>query len=112
MIMFLIRTAFWLSLMVLILPIDKEKIDPTVTESISAAGALNLASGALYDLSGFCVRNPDVCKQGQEAFHAFSIKAKYVSGVAYSYLNEHFSQTPDPQAPDTLSIDVPTQKQP
>jgi len=88
MIMFVVRALFWLCLIVLLLPIDKDEIDPAVTQSISASSAFQLAAGAFSDLSEFCIRNPATCEQGAEAFAAFSIKAKYVSGVAYRYFNQ------------------------
>lgn len=104
--MFLIRTVFWLSLVVLLVPINKDKVDPTVTQTVTAVDAISLASGALSDLSGFCLRNPDVCVQGHEAFMAFSVKAKYVSGIAYSYINKQLADNTDTGADNT-----PTQKQ-
>lgn len=90
--MFLFRVVFWLSLVVLVMPVDKDNIDSTTTQSISTGDALSFAGGALSDLSGFCVRNPDVCVQGHEAFIAFSAKAKYVSSIAFDYLNKQMQE--------------------
>ncbi|MEP2943605.1 MAG: DUF5330 domain-containing protein [Hyphomicrobiales bacterium] len=92
MFMFLFRVVFWLSLVVLVMPIDKDKLDTTTTQSISTVDALSFAGGALSDLSGFCARNPDVCVQGHEAFIAFSAKAKYVSSIALDYINEQLQE--------------------
>ena len=109
--MFIFRVVFWLSLVVLILPVDKEKLDTTVSQSISTGDALSIAGGALSDLSGFCARNPDVCIQGQEAFVAFSVKAKYVSALAYSYINEQMNENSDKQTNSAQALEVKSQIQ-
>lgn len=109
--MFLFRMVFWLSLVVLVMPIDKDKLDSTNTQSISTGDALSIAGNALSDLSGFCARNPDVCVQGHEAFIAFSAKAKYVSSIAFDYLNEQLQEDTGGRTNNALAIDAQTQKQ-
>ena len=92
MIMFFIRTVFWVSLMVLILPVDKTKTDATVTQSISTAGAIEIASGAISDLASFCGRNPEICEKGRDFANAFGVKAVYASGLFYKFLDEQFAE--------------------
>lgn len=94
MIMFFIRTVFWVSLIVLILPIDKTEVDATVTQSVSTAGALEIASGAISDLASFCGRNPEVCVKGRDFANAFGVKAVYASGLLYKFLDEQFADKP------------------
>ena len=91
MIMFFIRTVFWVSLIVLILPIDKNKTDAVVTQSVSTAGAIEIASGAISDLASFCGRNPETCEKGREFANAFGVKAVYASGLLYKFLDEQFA---------------------
>lgn len=105
--MFLVRMAFWLGLAVLILPVDKDKIDPAATDSISASSAIELAAGTLSDLSGFCTRKPDVCAKGYDAFIAFGAKAKYVSGAAYAYFNGENSDETASANPNAVVRTVP-----
>ncbi|MEP2300360.1 MAG: DUF5330 domain-containing protein [Hyphomicrobiales bacterium] len=92
MIMFLIRTVFWVSLIVLILPIDKSKTDATVTQVVSTAGAIEIASGAISDLASFCGRNPETCEKGRDFANAFGVKAVYASGLLYKFLDEQFAE--------------------
>jgi hypothetical protein len=80
--MFLVRSAFWLAVVVMLLPADKETGDqaPRVTafEAISAAGT------AVSDFSQFCKRNPEACATGGSAMHVFADKiwvgAKMLTG--------------------------------
>lgn len=92
MIMFFVRTVFWVSLIVLVLPIDKTKVDDTITQSVSTAGAIEIASGAISDLASFCGRNPEVCEKGREFANAFGVKAVYASGLLYKFLDEQFAE--------------------
>ena len=75
----------------LILPIDKTKTDATITQSVSTAGAIEIASGAISDLASFCGRNPETCEKGREFANAFGVKAVYASGLLYKFLDEQFA---------------------
>ena len=90
MIMFFVRTVFWVSLIVLILPIDKSKTDAAVAQTVSTAGAIEIASGAIADLASFCGRNPEVCEKGRDFANAFGVKAVHASGLLYKFLDEQF----------------------
>lgn len=62
--MFLVRSAFWLTLVILLIPADPETGDaPRVT----VANAVMAVQATVADLSGFCGRNPDVCATGSAA---------------------------------------------
>lgn len=111
MFMFFTRTVFWLSLVVLLVPVNKDTVETHASQNVTAGDAISLASGALSDLSDFCVRNPEVCVQGHEAFIAFSEKAKYVSAIAYSYINEQLADGNEVSADKTASLNGTTQKQ-
>lgn len=65
--MFLLRTAFWLTILLLILPTDK-------AEQQSVYG---VAKTAAHDIQTFCVRNPNVCEKGRAAFEKLSAKAEF-----------------------------------
>lgn len=91
MFMFLLRSVFWASLIVLVLPVDKSAVDTTVTQSVSTGKAIELVSGAASDLAGFCERNEEMCKQGREFATAFGAKTVYASGLLYHFLNETFA---------------------
>ena len=83
---FLIRAAFWLSLVILILPADpgSEEID----QSLSTSQALIAAQAALSDFTAFCSRQPDVCEAGEVALESFAAKARYGAKQLYVYLDD------------------------
>lgn len=102
--MFLLRAAFWLSVVVILLPGDPETGEEA--PRVTAVQALWAAQGAVKDLSQFCDRNPDVCDTGGTAFHAFADKVRYSTRLLYGYFGDN---APDPDAPvpahETLTPD-------
>lgn len=94
--MFMIRTAFWLSVVVMLLPADNtEKVDPTLgaAKPVSAVKALDAARTTVSDVSGFCDRNRSVCDTGEQAFAVFVHKAKYGAQLIYDWASENGSPT-------------------
>jgi uncharacterized protein DUF5330 len=65
--MFLIRTGFWLVILVLLLPTDKEQQNQVY----------GTAQAAFNDVASFCNRNPETCAASQEAFGVLVQKAQY-----------------------------------
>lgn len=72
--MFLLRIAFWLSIVILFIPANPET--GTEAPSVGAFEALSAAQATVADLSSFCDRNPAVCSTGSDAFEAFTEKAR------------------------------------
>lgn len=92
---FLVRAAFWLTIVILLLPgsPSHDKAGPQVGagEAVSAAGA------AVADLRQFCVRQPEACAVGSQAFNQFGQKAQASFKWLYETLNDRFGQAPDPE---------------
>lgn len=65
--MFLIRSAFWLVILVLLLPTDKDQQNQIY----------GTAQAAVSDVAGFCSRNPQTCATSQDAFAVLMQKAQY-----------------------------------
>ncbi len=82
---FLIRAAFWLSLVILILPAEQSAKDEKA--HLSTAQALAVAQATLNDFTTFCSRQPDVCAAGEVAIENFSAKARYGAKQLYMYLD-------------------------
>ncbi len=85
--MFVLRSLFWLSAVVMILPAspDGKEPPPRVNFIHTAYAARDL----LHDLSGICERNPDACTASREALTLLTRKietgAEIVSaGIAAS----------------------------
>ena len=76
--MFLIRTAFWLSLLILLLPTNEQ--DQRIV--------YGNAQAAIKDLSSFCTRNPDVCEASKNAAQTFSAKAQFGAKMVMDFFQE------------------------
>ena len=76
--MFLIRMAFWLMILVLLLPTDEKQ----------QTDVYGTAQAAVKDVSGFCGRNPGVCEKGKDAFAVFVHKAKFGAQMLMGFITE------------------------
>lgn len=77
-VMFLFRSMFWLTAVVLILPpADGEQPPPRVSlfEAASAARVL------VQDVAGLCDRNADACSTSRDAFVLFQRKVETGAGI-------------------------------
>lgn len=76
--MTLIRTAFWLSLVVLLLPSDahqQEKLYRTASDAVTHAAT-------------FCDRNRTVCTKGSDYWGAFKLKFEFGSKLLVDLVSE------------------------
>jgi hypothetical protein len=86
---FLIKSAFWLSLVLLLIPFDAG--DGTQkADMVSPVTAFLAAREAASDIGNICERKPDVCIVGQEALHTIGIRARAGAKLAYEMLDKHF----------------------
>lgn len=76
--MFLLRTAFWLILIILLLPTDETK----------QRQVFGTAEAAINDISGFCDRNPNACEMGMNAFQSFSEKAQFGAKMLIAFVKD------------------------
>lgn len=81
---FLLRSAFWLSVVLVLLPTGKSESPaaPGAVEAVSAAGA------AFSDMTGFCNRQPGACLTGAQAALAFGQRAQAGARMVYEFLSE------------------------
>jgi hypothetical protein len=100
---FLLRMAFWLGVVCVLLPGGGDTSKP----KIDAADAVSAAGAALSDMRGFCDRQPEACVTGGKV--AIAIGAKAESGARTLYdlistrLTEHAGKTPA-DSPGSLSL--------
>jgi hypothetical protein len=93
--MFLIRTAFWLSVVILLLPTPESmKTD----SGIGTAQAVSAASATVSDMKQFCVRQPEACEIGSQALTQFGHKAQASAKWVYDYLTEKLGPAPGASA--------------
>jgi hypothetical protein len=91
---FLIRLAFWFSLVLLALPLD---VGPDVQgrESVNPFQALMAAREAVGDIAGICERKPEVCETGASAVHTIAERARQTAKIAAVLLEETPTQSAD-----------------
>lgn len=102
--MFLIRTAFWLSVVVLLLPTPESIKTPD--SSIGTAQAVSAASATVSDMRGFCDRQPDACKVGSQALTAFGYKAQASAKWVYEFLTDKLKAEPSSASGESKAIEL------
>jgi Family of unknown function (DUF5330) len=75
--LFLIRTAFWLIIIVLLLPTDAQQ----------RSEVYGTAQAAVNDVVTFCDRNPETCAKGKDAFGVFVQKAQFGARMLMDIIN-------------------------
>ena len=86
---FLIRTAFWLSIVVILLPTPESMKSES---GVGATQAITAASATMSDMKQFCVRQPDACEIGSQALTQFGHKAQASAKWLYEFLGEKLSK--------------------
>jgi hypothetical protein len=84
---FLLRVAFWLCVVLVLLPSGKSE-DTTQTSKVSPAEAVSAASAAISDLRHFCERQPEACAVGGQAAVSLGHRAKDGAKMIYDFLTE------------------------
>ena len=86
---FLLKTAFWLTIVLILLPSGGTKDGQTSNEQqISTSEAVSAASAAVSDMRGFCARQPDACTVGSQVAVALGHKAQAGAKMLYDFLTE------------------------
>ena len=83
---FLLRMAFWLSIVLILLP--SSSAQHTSATDVDAADAISAASATVRDLRGFCERQPDACSVGTRVAVAMGYKAQADAKMIYDFLTE------------------------
>jgi hypothetical protein len=84
---FLIKSAFWLSLVLLVIPIGGG--DGDSTPRVGAIEAFLAAQAVVGDVAGMCERKPEACEVGKSALQTIGVRAKESARIAYGMLDEH-----------------------
>jgi hypothetical protein len=84
---FLLRMAFWLGLVLILLPIGSAQRSQPGNE-VSASEAISAASATVGDLRGFCERQPDACTVGSQVATAIGYRAQAGAKMLYDVLSE------------------------
>lgn len=81
---FLLRMAFWLGVVCVLLPGGSQTSAPDA--QINATEAVTLASAAVSDARGFCERQPDACAVGGKVAIALGHKAEAGARTLYEFI--------------------------
>jgi Family of unknown function (DUF5330) len=87
---FLLRVAFWLTIVLALLPTGRSPSTvrgPQMGEAFSAAGA------AVSDMSHFCTRQPAACEVGSQVAVMIGQRAQAGAKMLYDLFNEHSGPT-------------------
>ena len=86
---FLLRMAFWLGLVLVLLPLGAAQRNPSgAGGEVSATEAISAASATVGDLRGFCERQPDACTVGSLVATAIGYRAQAGAKMLYEALSE------------------------
>jgi hypothetical protein len=91
---FLIRAAFWFSLVLLALPLNVGP-DEAGRPIVGPIQALFAAREAVGDIAGICERKPDVCETGKSAMHTITARARETAKIAAAMLDDKTAAEPD-----------------
>jgi hypothetical protein len=72
---FLLRMAFWLGLVLVLLPREKTP-DSDKLPQVSVGDAVQAATAAVSDMSQFCKRQPQACEVGGQAATVIGVRAE------------------------------------
>jgi hypothetical protein len=90
---FLLRMAFWLGLVLVLLPREKTPESDKLPQ-VGASEAVSAASAAVSDMSQFCKRQPAACEVGGQAATVIGQRAQEGARKLYRIIT-------DKKAPDT-----------
>ncbi|HZQ12606.1 MAG TPA: DUF5330 domain-containing protein [Pseudolabrys sp.] len=87
---FLLRMAFWLGVVCVLLPSGTKTASPD--SQIDATQAMTLATAAVSDARGFCERQPDACKVGGKVAVALGHKAEAGARTLYDFVTTKLAE--------------------
>ncbi len=90
---FLLRVAFWLSIVVILLPSGSASRKDSAHAQVSPFEAIGAAQAAVEDARGFCARRPEACEIGSQAFQTFGQKAQHGTKMLYEFLADRFGDS-------------------
>lgn len=103
---FLLRVAFWLTVVLVLLPTGSPRTDAPAVQ-VGAVDAVTAASAAVSDVTGFCDRQPEACVVGTQAAVAIGHRAQAGAKMVYEFLHDHMAKTETGSLPEPRRVQVP-----
>jgi Family of unknown function (DUF5330) len=101
---FLLRMAFWLGLVLVLLPREKTPESDKVPQ-VGASEAVSAATAAVSDMGQFCKRQPAACEVGGQAATAIGQRAQDGARQLYKIITDKKPVT-DKKPDHTSSIET------
>jgi hypothetical protein len=87
---FLLRMAFWLGLVLVLLPSGSSQ-HPQGSQ-VAASEAISAASATVGDLRQFCARQPDACTVGSHVASQLGSRAQAGAKMLYEFVTENMKR--------------------
>jgi len=87
---FLLRMAFWLGLVLVLLPSGASQ-QPQGSQ-VAASEAISAASATVGDLRQFCARQPDACTVGSHVASQLGSRAQAGARMLYQFVTENMKR--------------------
>ncbi|MGJ4962636.1 DUF5330 domain-containing protein [Bradyrhizobium sp. HKCCYLRH3061] len=98
---FLLRMAFWLGLVLVLLPREKSP-DADKLPQINAHEAVQAATAAVSDMSQFCKRQPQACEVGGQAATVIGHRAQEGARKIYQIITDKAEGAEKPAGTDKV----------
>src|SRR5215813_9273155 len=87
---FLLRMAFWLSVVLVLLPSGGSQLRTATAPSsdLGAMETLSAASATVSDMRRFCSRQPEACAVGSQAAVAIGQRAQAGAKMVFDFISE------------------------
>jgi len=105
---FLLRVAFWLGVVLILLPSGGSQ--PLPKSQVSAGEAFSAAKAAMSDMQQFCGRQPTVCEVGSQTAATLGQRAQVGAKMLYEFLHERFGNDEPASVQSTGTVPVPAAK--
>jgi Family of unknown function (DUF5330) len=103
---FLLRMAFWLGLVLVLLPRDRTP-EADKLPQVGASEAVSAASAAVSDMSQFCKRQPAVCEVGGQAATVLTHRAQDGARKLYQIITDKRSSDHTGSIGEVENADAP-----
>jgi hypothetical protein len=104
---FLLRMAFWLGLVLVLLPREKTP-ETEKAPQIGASEAVSAATAAVSDMSQFCKRQPAACEVGGQAATLLGQRAQAGAQKLYHIITDKKApEVTDKKAPEVTDKKAP-----
>jgi hypothetical protein len=102
---FLLRVAFWLTIVLVLLPSGGTTKHQDAQAKVDATDAVVAAGAAVSDMSGFCNRQPEACVVGTQAAVAIGQRAQAGAKMVFDFVSDYASrgETGSVTAPKTVA---------